>query len=132
MINDVLILLFSLMGVVLGVILTLIAPEEIREGKKYFVLLKRFIFITIYLLVFVYLINQIYLYPFVLFSVILFILDFKSNKKILYVLHYLVFIPPYFLNTNQNFQLILASLIFLYGFPVGSLLRIEHEKEERS
>ena len=44
-VRDIVALVFSLLGLVVGVILSRIAKEEILPGKKYFYLLKRIIFL---------------------------------------------------------------------------------------
>ena len=42
-------ILFALAGLLLGVVLSYIAPEELKAGKTYFILLKRIIFLLMVL-----------------------------------------------------------------------------------
>ena len=126
LLNQILILLFSLTGIIFGLILALIAPEELRAGKKYFLLLKKIIFIIIFFLInyYLYLAENYYvLIPFTILGIVLFIIEFMQIKPIYELSNYLIFVIPYFFVTNNKFHLLLAGLIFLYGLPTGTLLR---------
>lgn len=126
LLNEILMLLFSLTGIIFGLSLTYIAPEELAAGKKYFILSKRVLFVMISLVIIYYLSAGKQVQYLLLFTALLsslFIFDFKTKRRGYYGFHYLFFVLPYFLNENTAFHLILASLIFLYGLPVGSLLR---------
>ena len=127
-------LLFALIGIVFGIILARIASEELVAGKKYFIFLKRFLFLLAVVVVIDNLSNILWRVLFLVLAVILVYLDvkyyfkfnlkFKSKINISYleIGYYLMFIVPYLLLSNQTFRLLLASIIFLYGFPVGTLL----------
>jgi len=126
LLNQILILLFSLTGIIFGLILALIAPEELKAGKKYFLLSKRIIFVLIFFLVnyYLYLAKNYYvLIPFTILAIILFVLELTSQKKIYELFNYFIFTIPYFFSTENTFHLLLAVLIFGYGFPLGTLLK---------
>jgi hypothetical protein len=124
--NQILPLLFSLTGFFFGLILSFIAPEELKPGKKYFLFIKRIIFLLLFFTVnfFFYQSGQyFYLIPFTIIALILFVMGFR-NKSIYYEIpNYLLFVIPYFLNNNQILHLLLPSLLFLYGLPAGTLAR---------
>ena len=85
LLNQILALLFSLTGILFGIMLSLIAPEELRVGKKYFVLFKRIIFVTIFILANYYLYlekNYYVLIPFTVLAIILFIIELIQKKSI--------------------------------------------------
>src|SRR3989338_3172296 len=63
-VRDVVALVFSLLGLVVGVILSRIAEEEILPGKKYFYLLKRIIFLAAGFLMSYYLLEYHFLRAF--------------------------------------------------------------------
>ena len=126
LLNQTLVLLFSLTGIIFGLILAFIAPEELKIGKKYFLLLKRIIFVLIFFLInyYLYLAENYYLLiPFTILAVVLFIIGFVQKKPIYELFNYLNFVVPYFFVTDNQFKLLLATLIFLYGLPTGTLLR---------
>ena len=126
LLNQTLVLLFSLTGIIFGLILAFIAPEELKIGKKYFLLLKRIIFVLIFFLInyYLYLAENYYLLiPFTILAVVLFIIGFVQKKPIYELFNYLIFVVPYFFVTDNQFKLLLATLIFLYGLPTGTLLR---------
>ena len=123
---SIIIFTISLLGVLLGLALSYIAPEELDEGKKYLLWLKKGLFIIIFLVVNYYFFMNDKLTLLIIFNVlavILFVIEWNRFKISLEISNYIFLAIAYFLHTEQNFNLILASLIFLYGFPLGSLLR---------
>ena len=131
LLTNILQVLFSLSGIVFGLALTYIAPEEIQPGKKYFIFLKRILFVLIsgtIIYSFAVSINVPLLLLSLAFLLPLFMVDFKIKRKEAYWLHYLFFVIAYFFISEVQLKIILASLIFLYGFPVGSLLKGDGDK----
>lgn len=125
--NEVIFFLLSLSGIALGIALSHIAQEEIVSGKKYFHFFRRFCFVLIFAVVFGYFFHNKYFLALGLVSVLfigLFILDFKVKHKLFLLAPYLLS-WTYFLHSSASFHLLLASLIFLYGFPAGTLMRIK-------
>lgn len=114
-------LLISLTGLLFGYILTYIAPEELKPGKKYFIWMKRVIFVVIVALVAYQLLSQwLWGISFLIIGILLFVINLKKYNLFLEIFNYLLFIIPYFFIDEK---LILASLIFLYGLPAGTSLR---------
>lgn len=109
------------LGLLLGIFLIKIAPEEQKPGKKYFIFLKKAIFLLI-------LVFYLFFYNFnPALSVILlvFTLILMLNKKlklektgITYFFFGLVF---YLSSRVLNLFIIETVLIFLYGMAVSSL-----------
>ncbi|MFH1276117.1 MAG: hypothetical protein ABIH82_03320 [Candidatus Woesearchaeota archaeon] len=116
-------LLMGLTGLFFGVILSIIAEEEIIPGKKYFYLLKRIMFCVISIsIVYLFRSNLFLMIIFIILSIILFILELKLNNYFVEIFNYIFFILAYILNTKQDLYTIFATLIFIYGFPVGTLI----------
>jgi len=115
--NYSLISLISFSGLLIGMLLAFTAKEELEPGKKYFLLLQK---LTL-LLVLIFLLNffNINLYLRIT-TYILFILLMAINIKsqIIYPALAVVF----FLSLKDiNLFITNSILIFLYGFPTGSL-----------
>jgi len=145
-VRDIVALVFSLLGLVVGVILSRIAKEEILPGKKYFYLLKRIIFLAAGLMIAYYLLEYNYLQAFIgkysgrnigLVAVCLslylglMILETRWNRgwKQTYweIANYLLLVLSYGwitfgLKSSVDVEFTFASLIFLYGFPTGTIL----------
>ena len=126
LLTKILLAALSLSGVLAGVALSYIAREELSSGKKYFLYLRYGLFVVISVTILYSLFFQFkFLMPiFFIFLVLLFIVDLKFSSKIGYLFHYLAFLAGYFLLEDE---FLIAALIFLYGFPVGTLLRMKHE-----
>jgi len=117
LLNYSLISLVSFSGLLIGMLLAFTAKEELQPGKKYFMLMQKIIL----LLIIIFLLNffNINLYLriiiYILF-ILLMIINIKS--QIIYPALGVVF----FLSSKDINLLITNSiLIFLYGFPAGSL-----------
>lgn len=122
LINYMLASLIVSLGLFCGVILGYIAKEEMKPGKKYFILLQHAI-IAVMLVLMVYLRFEgdiVFLFVAGLFFIFY---KTKFKKQIMpeiYVLFALIFA-----NAKAESFLILASLMLLYGLPTGSLISME-------
>jgi len=116
----------SLLGIVFGYLLGKIAPEELKPGNKYFILFKRIMFILVSLFVIVYFIQYVSIVItliFVLLAIVIFVLLLKMKNEWLEILPFVLFLSAVIFHSEQNFYLVLSSLIFVYGLPVGTLIR---------
>lgn len=126
MFREILVLAAGLSGFFLGYILSLISPEEMESGRKYFLVLKRIFFVLIGLTFYYFYQAGQGVKFFVLTTsfLILFYFNFLNKrtkeKKYLEALNYCFFSVLFFLSAEKT---LLASTIFLYGLPVGSLWR---------
>ncbi|MEK6809266.1 MAG: hypothetical protein AABY40_01200 [Nanoarchaeota archaeon] len=116
--------LISLSGITAGFLLFYLAKEEMAAGKKYFILLYRLIFVLLsgiitYIL---YPLSYDRLILFVFFAIVLLALDLKKHSSYAFYAHYLLFLVGYFLSGKP---VIVAAVLFLYGLPVGTLIRIK-------
>jgi hypothetical protein len=127
MINELLMLLISIMGIVFGYILTFVAFEELKDSKKYFLLMKIVLGICFLSVIsYGFIVNQSYylLTIFLSLGIILLLLNLLVFKKLYFeLINYLYFMVAYFLISELIIQAILAVMIFLYGLPTGSLLK---------
>ncbi len=117
-------LLLSLTGIIAGIALSFIAPEELKPGWKYFRMVKLGLFIVLAGVIgysFWSRQNFIGVGIFAVLAIILFIINLKFRQRWLELINYLLFITPYFFQSDQ-FQIMTASVIFLYGLPAGTLL----------
>ena len=111
----------SFIGLILGIILAYIAKEELRPGKKYLILLQKLTLTLIMIFMFYQLKLNIYLLIISSWISALVIYLFIERIKTNYIYPVLALI---FYLSSRNIVLlkIQAFLIFLYGFPTGSLL----------
>ena len=125
--------LFSLTGILFGLILSFIAPEELTPGKKYFILLRRSLFVLATLLILFTFRNNLYLVLiFLALSAALLALDMKVKNIFVSFLPYVLYLPAFFLLLEPHFRMVLVILVFLYGFPLGTLLRVKDENQAQS
>src|SRR3989338_2026847 len=119
-----LLLPLALTGILGGIALSFIAPEELKSGWKYFQMAKFSLFVILIGVIgysFWMAQNLIGGGIFVIFALILFILNLRFKYKWLEIVNYALFIIPYFFLSGP-YQLLIASMLFLYGLPVGTLL----------
>ncbi|MBI2151556.1 hypothetical protein HYU21_02400 [Candidatus Woesearchaeota archaeon] len=123
-------LLVSLLGLPLGFVLASLVQEEIVTGRKYIFAVKTIINLIIIIIIFNSLRgNLILAIPLLILSLILFLVNIASKNKYLELANYLYFLGAYIimqiippLEFNQQYKMLLLSLIFIYGLPTGSLL----------
>jgi len=118
-------LVIGLSGILFGIALSYIAPEELEAGKKYFLFL-RAIFYIIFAAVTTYFIWPVMSLVGILVQLILLgglILRWKTFALKYEILIYAAFISCFLLVTTSAYFPIAATCIFLYGLPVGTLIR---------
>ncbi len=121
----------SFFGLLMGILLIKIAPEEQKPLEKYFILLRKILLLIIFIFIMFYYSNA-YLNLVVLIVYFLFLLfiEFKFNdllKKSIII--YATLGVLFFLSlSNSNLFAIESSLILLYGIPTASLLYNRKEK----
>ena len=119
-INYLLASIVSYLGLLVGIILVRVAPEEQKPGKKYFILIKKIIFFLIvaFLLVY-YKINFIFSLLALLIIGIIIIGKKLEKSEFAYFLLGIVF----FISSKMADLFIIESvLVFLYGITAASLL----------
>ena len=116
----------SYLGLLLGVILIKLAPEEQNPGKKYFIFLKKILlFLIILFILFFYSIEII---PSLILLLIAMFLLFNGKFRFIkflekYYLDYTILGFIFFCSSKiVNLFVIESVLIFLYGIPVASLI----------
>ena len=118
------ILLASILGLFSGYLLSLIAPEELKDGKKYFIILRRALFVAISII----LLHSLWSTPvyFILFLAVVAIITYLIEWKSFYfqILVYTLFVSAQSF-TNQE---MIIPLLFLYGFPVAALIQCHLKK----
>jgi hypothetical protein len=114
------------LGLVAGVILAFIAKEELPTAKKHFIFLRDILVTLIMLfLLYFYDLNKIII-MIVTILTFLTLINLKLEKdNILYLILSIVLMLTY---KDKTFFLIESILVFLYGFPAGTLFAMKHMK----
>ena len=119
--------LIAYIGLFIGFILAIMAKEELKPGKKYFIFLQKAILLLIFLFLFI---GFNYLSVLLLFALILIYVLKKriefGESPYIYTILAIIF---YLSSKNLNQFVIESSLIFLYGLPTGTLLTKKSNKE---
>ncbi|MFC1769391.1 hypothetical protein ACFLZX_06545 [Nanoarchaeota archaeon] len=114
--NYFLALLVSYLGLVVGIILAVVSPEERAPLRKYFKMFRLLILWTIFLASFLFSFNNFYfIIVLAIFAIYLFVGKFV-DKVTFSILGILFYISSYDINSMA----VMSSLIFVYGVIVGS------------
>ncbi|MBU4284218.1 MAG: hypothetical protein KJ968_03855 [Nanoarchaeota archaeon] len=128
LINYSLISLISFSGLLIGMVLAFTAKEELEPGKKYFLLLQKLtlLLILIFLLNFFNVILYLRITIYILF---IFLMTINIKSQIIYPA-----LAAVFFLSSKNPELFITNsiLIFLYGFPTGSLFAKKLIKKRKS
>jgi len=111
--------IISFSGLIIGIIISVMADEEIKPGKNYFIYLQKLILILILFFILYFYNLNLYLVVFasLIFAAVIHFYNIPS--KIVYPFLAVVFAISYGI---EKLFLIESSLIFLYGLPTASLL----------
>lgn len=118
-------LMVSFLGVLIGAVLNFIAKEEIKAGKRYFILLKKILLILMVIVFINYLKLNIFL-RILLYLLLIILLSLRDSKS--YFIYPALGFLFYFSSLDKNLLLTQSSLIFIYGLPCGTLF-VEKEKK---
>lgn len=124
-------LIVVFLGLYVGAALAFIAPEELKTGKKYFLILQM-IFITLIIALILYY-RQI---PYFVIGgaavFVLFLLNLvkKDISVIVYALLGILFVSAAYSTPNAFFTA--ATTMFLYGIPTGTLYASNNKKKTKS
>ena len=123
-INYLLIAVVAALGLVLGRVLAWMAKEEIKPGKKYFLILQKALFcLAIVLLMYFNRTNIHYTW---IGALIIFVYLSWFKKIPSYSISVVLGFGVYLASLTDNFLLI-SAVIFLHGFPAGSLIKSKKE-----
>lgn len=119
------ILVLAFLGLYVGLFVSYFCKEELKPGLNYLNWLRHLIFIAILIIFFVK--NPSWLFV-ILISVIIIIFSLSKNRETLY---YYALAIVFFLSWRYNGFAMIAPLIFLYGFPLGSMHLYYNIKEKK-
>ena len=122
--QELLIIIISFLGLVIGSWLSFLTPEEFNSGKKYFILLKKAI---LFVLVIIFLLPTFSL----MYTISLFIIGALAARFFRKVYFYLGLALALSFFISIEFSLLTASLIFIFGLPHGTLNANKYLKDWR-
>ena len=128
LLNYSLISIISFSGLLIGMLLAFTAKEELKPGKKYFLLLQK---LTL-LLILIFLVNffNVILYlRIIIYILFILLMTFNIKSQVIYPA-----LAAVFFLSSKNPELFITNsiLIFLYGFPTGSLFAKKLIKKKKS
>jgi len=113
--------LIAYLGLLVGIILITMAPEEQKHGRKYFIFLKKFLFFMLFIpILYYYKINQVFSLALLSFVAAL-ILGNRLKLDKSYLIYFLLGISFYLGSRFIDLFVMEAVLIFLYGMSDASL-----------
>lgn len=123
--------IISYFGLFVGFILAIIAKEELKQGKKYFIFLQKIILLLIFIFLLIFIKLNYLLVLLILIFILIYILKNYLKKQFnelsyIYIILSIIF---YISSKELNLFVIESSLIFLYGLPTGTLLIRKSKKE---
>ncbi len=108
-------------GLLFGMVVSYLAKEELKDGKRYFVLLHNIVLAFILFFVLEFFRVNVYLALFLPLVLVVVLFYFNEVYKKSYMVYLLLGIVFYLSSKNINLLLIVSSLILFYGFLIGSL-----------
>ena len=125
--------IISFSGLLIGVMLVKIAPEEQKPLEKYFILARKILLLMIFVFaVFYYINNYFNLLVLIAYFIFLLFINFKMKDLLKGSMIIYTFLGILFFLSSKNLNLFVieSSLILLYGMPAASLLCNKKEKNQ--
>lgn len=139
------------LGILSGYFLCLIAPEEIKPGYKYLIIMQNIVFAIFISVLAVFILRKfIILLDFSFFSVQsqLFVLSFLmptaagvlfgaiafmliKKKNVVLGLYKFTGIPLFFIFSYADFLIVLSSLLFIMGMPIATAQAYDYVRESK-
>lgn len=121
--------IMSYIGLFIGFFLAIIAKEEIKPGRKYFLFLQKIILLLIFIFLLLFIKLNYILILLILIFIIIYLLKTKKEFNELPYIYIILSVIFYLSSKKLSLFVIESSLIFLYGLPTGSLLTKEDRKK---
>ena len=118
-------LIVAFLGLFLGLLIGYMTKEELEPGRKYFNIFRHALFISILIVFFAKNPSTIF---FIFIAALIIIFSFSKHRETLY---YYALAVIFFISWRFNGFTLLAPLIFLYGFPIGSIYLSSHLKQKK-
>ncbi len=118
-------------GLIVGILLVIIAPEEQKPMQNYLIFARRIILFIIFpFLIFYYFSKIFYLVVLVLYFIFMIITEYKANDMLKKsIVHSSALGVMFFLSSNNpNLFAIESALIMMYWLPTASLIYNRKEK----
>lgn len=117
-------------GILFGLLLGKIAKEELKPGKRFFLLMQNILFIMfLVLFLFFFLNNKILIIMGILIIIIIIFKSIKQNFGVIlkksinpYYVYIIYGILIFLVQIKLNEFFVLLTIIFVYGLPTGSLV----------
>ena len=122
---------FVFFGVYVGALLAFISPEEMKPGKTYFRAFENTLLVFIILvLLYAYEAN---LFVLIFLGVVLSIFLYYTNETtpVNQISYFLLGIALFFATRSVELFIIISTMIFLYGLPLGSLYVARRMKKSK-
>ncbi len=120
-------LFVSFGGLGVGMLLSFFAREEIMPGTEYLQLLEKALLVMMVMVV-TYALNIPLIFRLGIYAAFIMLISIIHIRSALY--YPLLAIPFFYAQNNPEQFLLIASLVFLIGFPAGSLAIKKYEVQE--
>lgn len=111
------------LGFVCGIVLKLFTKEEMKAGRKFFIYMQYAIFAVIIALMIYFRMNYVLIIIFL--AVLIMLLSKSKMKKPFPSKIYILFGMLFPVASMANDFILFSSLMFLFGFPAGSLMNLK-------
>lgn len=119
--NYFLISLVVYLGLLAGIIISYMAKEELKPGKRYFILAHNITLAFILYFILEFIKANVYIVFLLPLAFVVFLFYYTETYKKSYALYPILGGFFFIVSSNNNQLLIMSGLIFFYGFLIGTL-----------
>ena len=118
--------LLAFLGLFVGLAVGWLAEEELEPGVHYLEWMRRILLLTIVALFFIKNLSALFI---ILIALMLIFFSFSKEREAFY---YSTLSIILYLSWNYNGFSVIAPLVFLYGFPAGTIYHYQYSKEKKA
>ena len=114
--------IIAFLGLPFGLFLSFLSPEEMKPGKRYFELIQNLLLVFILFFIFDYYLLPLMISIIITITVFLGVFYWKNKYKSI-IIYLILAVFLYLSYKDPTLFALESSLIFMYGFPTGSLIK---------
>lgn len=123
--------LFAFLGVYVGALLAFIAPEELKPGMTYFRAFENTLLVFLMMILLYAYEANIFVLILLGVSASIFLYYTKETTPVNQIAYFLLGIAFFFSTKTMDLFIVISTLIFLYGLPLGSIFVARRIKKSK-
>ena len=128
--NEIIAGIIAYLGLFIGILLAYFSSEELKNSKKYFIIAKRILFVSLSLILLFHFLGQnyiVFLIAIIISIVFLLVYRFETSK----ICYGIIAMFLVLTSANKNIYYLISSFTFLYGMLLAGIYMEPYVKKDK-